>query len=113
MVNVIDKVGIGLGVRNGGGIDFKREIGGVSKEVFPFATIVISTKWKHLFASTPNLSLEIDNATVSNPQPNTNFVDSIYHLLTVTLRDVGLTNSSSVAITTTEMPKLTLGFPPY
>ncbi|KAH7859551.1 hypothetical protein Vadar_002476 [Vaccinium darrowii] len=51
------------------------------------ATTVLSTKWKHLFASIPNLSLDIDDAG-STRQPNPNFVNFMYHLLTVTLCDV-------------------------
>ncbi|KAH7860461.1 hypothetical protein Vadar_013701 [Vaccinium darrowii] len=51
------------------------------------ATTVLSTKWKHLFASIPNLSLAI-NDSVSIHQANPNFVNFMHHLLTVTLRDV-------------------------
>ncbi|KAG5546436.1 hypothetical protein RHGRI_018574 [Rhododendron griersonianum] len=54
------------------------------------ATAVLSSKWKHLFASIPNLSLVIDDddAVSNSPQPNPNFVNFMYHLLTVTLRGV-------------------------
>ncbi|KAH7861178.1 hypothetical protein Vadar_022661 [Vaccinium darrowii] len=49
-------------------------------------TTVLSTKWKHLFASIPNLEIDIDDA-ISNPHHNPNFVTFMHHLLTVTLRD--------------------------
>ncbi|KAE9458217.1 hypothetical protein C3L33_09882, partial [Rhododendron williamsianum] len=54
------------------------------------ATTVLSTKWKHLFASIPNLSLRIDDAVPNNDQPSPNFPSFMSHLLTVTLRDAGL-----------------------
>ncbi|XP_058220035.1 F-box/LRR-repeat protein At4g14096-like [Rhododendron vialii] len=52
------------------------------------ATAVLSSKWKPLFASIVNLSLVIDDTAPNKPQPNPNFVNFMYHLLTVTLRDV-------------------------
>ncbi|XP_058220025.1 F-box protein At4g22280-like isoform X2 [Rhododendron vialii] len=55
------------------------------------ATAVLSTQWKHLFASIPNLSLHIDDAAVpNNDQPSPNFANFMSHLLTVTLRGARL-----------------------
>ncbi|KAI8552777.1 hypothetical protein RHMOL_Rhmol06G0294100 [Rhododendron molle] len=55
------------------------------------ATAVLSTKWKHLFASIPNLSLHIDDADITNnDQPSPNFANFMSHLLTVTLRGARL-----------------------
>ncbi|KAF7140866.1 hypothetical protein RHSIM_Rhsim06G0214100 [Rhododendron simsii] len=54
------------------------------------ATTGLSTKWKHLFASIPDLSLRIDDAVPNSDQPSPNFANFMSHLLTVTLRDAGL-----------------------
>ncbi|KAL6999343.1 hypothetical protein U1Q18_000503 [Sarracenia purpurea var. burkii] len=70
---------------------------------YALGTAILSSKWKHLFASIPNLTLDIDDSLLLHRHPhqqletdqnpaihrrNTNFVSFMYHLFTVTLRDV-------------------------
>ncbi|XP_057507257.1 F-box/LRR-repeat protein At4g14103-like [Actinidia eriantha] len=56
------------------------------------ATAALSTKWKHLFPTIPNLCLRLDDSDHGESSPvshrTTNFTNFMHNLLTNTLRDV-------------------------
>ncbi|XP_028120745.1 F-box/LRR-repeat protein At4g14096-like [Camellia sinensis] len=58
---------------------------------FAASTTILSTKWNNLFASIPNPTIDIDDSLLLNPHDNTtnsNFINFMNHLFTVTLMDV-------------------------
>ncbi|CAL5402809.1 unnamed protein product [Camellia sinensis] len=58
---------------------------------FAAGTAILSTKWNNLFVSIPNPTINIDDSLHLNPHNNTtnsNFINFMNHLFTVTLIDV-------------------------
>ncbi|KAI8011185.1 F-box/LRR-repeat protein [Camellia lanceoleosa] len=58
---------------------------------FAAGTTILSTKWNNIFASIPNPTIDIDDSLLLNPHnnaTNSNFINFVNHLFTVTLIDV-------------------------
>ncbi|KAL7186500.1 hypothetical protein ACSBR2_028277 [Camellia fascicularis] len=60
---------------------------------FAISTAILSSRWKPLFYQIPNLSLVINDTLLFHPNSdpltlNATFISFMYHLLSVTLRDV-------------------------
>ncbi|THF94083.1 hypothetical protein TEA_018417 [Camellia sinensis var. sinensis] len=60
---------------------------------FAIGTAILSSRWKPLFYQIPNLSLVINDTLLFHPNSdpltlNATFISFMYHLLSVTLRDV-------------------------
>ncbi|GMQ07295.1 hypothetical protein CsSME_00051548 [Camellia sinensis var. sinensis] len=81
---------------------------------FAAGTTILSTKWNNLFASIPNPTIDIDDSLLLNPHNNTtnsNFINFMNHLFTVTLMDVPTIHKLHLqVIATMAIPTLMNGY---